>query len=191
MNWVGMLAAIIVTLPAVLFLIILFGGGILSLRKHIDQDGNSPINRTLFYTSKWSVVILWAAMILQVWGYDISFIPLPSFIVWIALALWFFGFALLFSGRFKLGTSFRLGTPKESTTFMKDGLYRFSRNPMYLGLFSTILASALYTLNPVVILLGSYVIVVHHKIVLGEEAYMQKEYGQEYLDYSRRVRRYI
>jgi len=36
-----------------------------------------------------------------------------------------------------------------------------------------------------------YVIVVHHKIVLGEEAYMQKVFGQEYLDYCRRVRRYI
>jgi protein-S-isoprenylcysteine O-methyltransferase Ste14 len=43
----------------------------------------------------------------------------------------------------------------------------------------------------VVLLLGIFVIAVHHKIVLGEEAYMQKEFGQEYLDYCRRVRRYI
>ncbi|MDD1657663.1 MAG: hypothetical protein LUQ41_04285, partial [Methanomicrobiales archaeon] len=72
-----------------------------------------------------------------------------------------------------------------------DGLFRFSRNPMYLGLYSTIVASIVYTLNPLVLLLGIFVIVVHHKIVLGEEAYMQKVFGQEYLDYCRRVRRYI
>jgi protein-S-isoprenylcysteine O-methyltransferase Ste14 len=62
---------------------------------------------------------------------------------------------------------------------------------MYLGLYSTIIASSLSTLNPMVIVLGSYVIAVHHKIVLGEEAYLRREFGQEYMDYSRRVRRYI
>jgi protein-S-isoprenylcysteine O-methyltransferase Ste14 len=187
----GMFTAILVTLPPVVFLIILFGGGFLSLRKHIDQDGNSPINRTLFYTSKWSVVILWIAMILQVWGISISLVEVPTGLTWVSMFLWFFGFAFLYYGRFKLGSSFRLGTPKERTSFMTDGLYGFSRNPMYLGLYSTILASMLYTLNPVVILLGIFIIAVHHKIVLGEEEFMRKEFGQEYLDYSHRVRRYI
>ena len=62
---------------------------------------------------------------------------------------------------------------------------------MYLGMDATVLASALYTLNPVVILLAAFVIVIHHKIVLAEEEYLQKVFGQEYLDYCHRVRRYI
>ena len=191
MNMAGTFTAILVTLPPVVFLIILFGGGFLSLRNHIDQDGNSPINRTLFYTSKWSVVILWIVMMLQVWGIQISLVEVPAGLIWVSMFLWFFGFALLYYGRFKLGGSFRLGTPKESTNLTTDGLFRFSRNPMYLGLYSTIVASIVYTLNPLVLLLGIFVIAVHHKIVLGEEAYMQKVFGQEYLDYCRRVRRYI
>jgi protein-S-isoprenylcysteine O-methyltransferase Ste14 len=186
-----MLTPIIVTLPPFIFLIILFGGGFLSLRKQINQDGDSPINRALFVTSKWSVVILWGAMMVQVWGVPLSFVEVPALLSWISLPLWFFGFALLYLGRFKLGSSFRLGTPKESTSLMTGGLFRFSRNPMYLGLYSTIIASSLSTLNPMVIVLGSYVIAVHHKIVLGEEAYLRQEFGQEYMDYSRRVRRYI
>jgi len=186
-----MFEAFIITIFPVSFLIVLFGGGSLFRRKNIDQDGESPINRTLFYTSKYSVVILWGAMILQVWGINISFIEVPAFLTWISLPLWFFGFVLLFLGRFGLSNSFRLGTPRENTSFTTNGLYRISRNPMYLGVYATILASALYTLNPVVILLGSFVIAVHHKIVLAEEEYMQKVFGQEYLDYCRRVRRYI
>ena len=186
-----MFEAFIITIFPVSFLIVLFGGGSLFRRKNIDQDGESPINRTLFYTSKYSVVILWGAMILQVWGINIFFIGVPAFLTWISLPLWFFGFVLLFLGRFGLSNSFRLGTPRENTSFTTNGLYRISRNPMYLGVYATILASALYTLNPVVILLGSFVIAVHHKIVLAEEEYMQKVFGQEYLDYCRRVRRYI
>ncbi len=186
-----MFLSIVLTLPPVVFLMVLFGGGSLFLRKNIDQDGDSPIHRTLFYTSKYSVIILWVAMILQIWGIPISFVEVPAVLIWISMALWLFGFTLLFLGRFKLGTSFRLGTPKESTSLRIDGLFRFSRNPMYLGLYSTILASSLSTLNPVVILLGSYVIAVHHTIVLGEEEYMKKAFGQEYLDYCHRVRRYI
>ena len=191
MDWVGMFLSIVLTLPPVVFLMVLFGGGSLFLRKNIDQDGDSPINRTLFYTSKYSVIILWVAMIVQIWGIPISFVEVPAVLFWISMALWLFGFTLLFLGRFKLGTSFRLGTPKESTSLRIDGLFRFSRNPMYLGLYSTILASSLSTLNPIVILLGSYVIAVHHTIVLGEEEYMKRAFGQEYLDYCHRVRRYI
>jgi len=66
-----------------------------------------------------------------------------------------------------------------------------SRNPMYVGMYSTMVASALYTLNPIVVLLGVFVIAIHHTIVLAEEEHMQKAFGQEYLDYRNRVRQYI
>jgi protein-S-isoprenylcysteine O-methyltransferase Ste14 len=186
-----MIEALIVTIFPVLFLILLFGGGELFRRKKIDMDGEAPINRTLFYTSKYSVLILWGAMVLQSWGISISFVEVPAFITWISLFFWFFGFVFLFLGRFGLGGSFRLGTPKESTSLRVGGVYRFSRNPMYLGVYATVLAPALYSLNPLVILLTAFVIIVHHKIVLAEEEHMQKVFGQEYVDYCRRVRRYL
>ena len=90
-----------------------------------------------------------------------------------------------------MGSSFRLGTPKEQTRLKVEGLFRLSRNPMYVGMYATMVASALYTLNPVVILLGAFVIAIHHSIVLAEEEHMQKMFGQEYLEYRNRVRRYI
>lgn len=62
---------------------------------------------------------------------------------------------------------------------------------MYLGVYATVLAPALYTLNPIVILIAAFVIVIHHKIALAEEEYMLKTFGQDYVEYCRRVRRYI
>ncbi|WP_321506664.1 PEMT/PEM2 methyltransferase family protein [uncultured Methanoregula sp.] len=183
-------AALVTILPAG-FLIVLFYGGALFLRRNIEQDGEAPINRTLFYASKYSILVLWGAMVIQSWGVSISFVEVPRFLQLIALFLWVSGFALLYLGRFTLGDSFRFGTPGEDTRLKVNGLFRLSRNPMYVGMYVTMVASALYTLNPVVVLLGVFVIVIHHTIVMAEEEHMQKVFGQEYLDYCDRIRRYI
>jgi protein-S-isoprenylcysteine O-methyltransferase Ste14 len=142
-----MIEALVVTIFPAIFLIVLFGGGSLFRRKKIDQDGTAPINKTLFYASKYSILILWGAMVLQSWGISISSVEVPALVKWISLFLWIFGFMLLFIGRFGLGNSFRIGTPKESTNLRVDGIYRFSRNPMYLGVYSTIFAAVLAVLD--------------------------------------------
>lgn len=186
-----MIDAVLVTIPPVGFLIVLFGGGALFLKKKIEQDGEAPINRTLFYLSKYSILVLWGAMVVESWGIRISMVNVPRALQLIALLFWILGFTLLYLGRCTMGDSFRLGTAKENTDLKVDGLFRLSRNPMYVGMYATLVASALYTLNPIVILLGVFVIAIHHTIVLAEEEHMQKVFGQGYLEYRNQVRRYI
>ena len=186
-----MIESLAVTVLPVLFLIVLFGGGELFRRRAIDMDGDPPINRTIFYVSKYSIVILWGAMVLHRWGIRLSFTSVPQPLKWTALCFWVFGFGLLFTGRFGLGESFRIGSPKEKTHLQVNGLFRFSRNPMYLGVYATLLALVFYTLNPVLLLVGVFIIAVHHLIVLAEEQYLQNVFGEEYAAYCRRVRRYL
>jgi protein-S-isoprenylcysteine O-methyltransferase Ste14 len=186
-----MIEAVLVTILPVGFLMVLFGGGALFLKRKIEQDGEAPINRTLFYASKYSILVLWGAMVIRSWGISISFVEVPRPLQLIALLLWVSGFVLLYLGRFKMEDSFRLGTPKEDTSLKVDGLFRLSRNPMYVGMYATMTASAIYTLNPLVILLAAFVIAIHHTIVFAEEEYMQKVFGQQYRDYCHRVGRYI
>ena len=186
-----MIEAALVTLLPAGFLVILFGGGVLFLKKNIGQDGEAPINRTLFYASKYSVLVIWGAMVIRSWGISISSVEVPRSLHLIALFLWISGFILLYLGRLKMGDSFRLGAPREDTRLTRDGLFRLSRNPMYLGVFATIAASCLYTMNPIVALLAVFVIAIHHTIVLAEEEHMQKVFGREYLDYCNHVPRYI
>jgi protein-S-isoprenylcysteine O-methyltransferase Ste14 len=181
----------LVTAFPVLFLIILFGGGSLFQKRNIDMDGDPPIARILFYSSKYLIVIIWVAMVLQSWGIYMSIVIPPSPVSSIAIILWVVGFSLLLIGRFGMGNSFRIGSPKESTSLRVVGLFKFSRNPMYLGVFATLLASVLYTLNPIIPLIAIFIVVVHHKIVLAEEEYLRNVFGEEYQAYCGRVRRYL
>jgi len=175
----------------VLFLIVLFGGGALLRRRNIDQDGKAPLNKALFLASKYLIVVVWAAMVLHSWGIGFSFMTTPHPLKWVALGLWVSGFALLFIGRFGMGESFRIGSPTESTALKADGLFRVSRNPMYVGVYATLLAAVLYTLNPILLIVAVFVVAVHHRIVLAEEDHLQAEFGDEYTAYCRRVRRYL
>ena len=186
-----MLEALAVTFFPVLFLIVLFGGGSTFRRRNIDMDGEPPIGRTIFLASKYAIVIVWAAVVAHSWGANLSFLTPPNFLRPVSLILWVVGFLLLLAGRVGMGNSFRIGSPKETTSLKMEGLFRFSRNPMYLGVFTTLLAAVLYTFSPIILLVVIFVVVVHHKIVLAEEEYLQKSFGEEYLAYCRRVRRYI
>jgi protein-S-isoprenylcysteine O-methyltransferase Ste14 len=183
-------SALVTILPAG-FLIVLFGGGVIFLKRKIEQDGEAPINRTLFYASKYAILVLWGAMVMQSWGIRISVVDVPRALQLIALLFWVCGFAFMYLGRFTMRDSFRLGTPKEDTSLRTDGLFRISRNPMYVGVYLTIAASTLYTTNPLVILLGVFVITVHHRIVRAEEKHLRNVFGREYSEYCSRVRQYI
>ncbi len=131
---------IVVTLFPAAFLAVLFGSGERFRRQQIDMDGDAPINRTLFYSSKYLILALWVAMVVHTWGINVSFWTGPAPLKWAAVALWIAGFLLLFSGRLELGTSFRIGQPKETTRLRMGGLFHLSRNPMYLGVYATLLA---------------------------------------------------
>ena len=83
--------------------------------------------------------------------------------------------------------------PKEEATAIVDtGLFRFSRNPGYLaaGALQAVLG---LLFNSVWILLTIIpaMIVIHKVVVLREEAYLEDRFGEEYLDYKSRVRRWI
>jgi protein-S-isoprenylcysteine O-methyltransferase Ste14 len=187
----SMIEPLSVTILPIGFMIVLIGSEKLLLSKNIDMGGEPPIGKTLFSSSKYSILLLWAAMIAHSWGINLSFMKTPELLKWVSLCIWVTGFVLLFIGRLGLGDSFRIGSPKESTNLKVDGFFRFSRNSMYLGVYTTLFASVLYTLNPLLFIIGAYVVIVHHKIILAEEQYLQKVFGEQYTEYCHHVRRYL
>ncbi|MBK8806714.1 MAG: isoprenylcysteine carboxylmethyltransferase family protein [Bacteroidales bacterium] len=90
-----------------------------------------------------------------------------------------------------LGKSTRLGLPTESTNFKTNGLYKFSRNPMYVGFNLITLAAVFYTCNIWIALMGVYSIVVYHLIILGEEKFLESRFGSEFINYKTKVKRYL
>ena len=186
-----MLLPLFVTLLPVLFMAGLIRKARLLRQRHIDMDGDPPIAKALFLSSKYAIVIVWGAMVVESWSGALSFVDVPGSARGVSLGLWVLGFALLFSGRTVLGDSFRFGSPRERTGLAQTGLYRFSRNPMYVGMYTTLGAAVVSTFNPLVLLAALYVIAVHHRIVLAEEEHLRRTLGEEYRTYCRRVRRYV
>ena len=75
---------------------------------------------------------------------------------------------------------------------MTDGVFRFSRHPMYLGmaLISLGAAIALGALSPFVVSVG-FAALLHFEFVIPEEAAMLDQYGDQYTPYMSNVRQWI
>lgn len=71
------------------------------------------------------------------------------------------------------------------------GLYRFSRNPMYVAYFVCFLGCVLLTQSIPLLLILLVFQVSSHWIILSEERWCSQAFGEEYLQYTQRVRRYI
>lgn len=73
-----------------------------------------------------------------------------------------------------------------------DGPYRFTRNPMYLGLACVhagvaFAARSLWTL----VLLAAVLMMIQRIVIKPEEQYLRQRFGGEYERYAARVRRWI
>ena len=122
---------------------------------------------------------------------------LPDFIPVSPLIMAAGGIALL-SGIFVMlaGTSrFRkLGNNlepwKHSNQIVSTGIYRFTRNPMYLGMALLYLGLVLWFRSSwAMILLPVAILVIRTQVI--EERYLTAKFGDEYLDYKARVRRWV
>jgi len=80
----------------------------------------------------------------------------------------------------------------ESTALVQDGLYRYSRNPMYLGML-LILAGAAVWLGHVLpfAALPVFVAVVSRQNIRHEERALEAQFGDAYRTYRQRVRRWL
>lgn len=81
---------------------------------------------------------------------------------------------------------------KPASSLQTNGIYAISRNPMYLGLLFQYLGMSFIFGNWWTILLIPVLIgLVHYFIILPEERYLQRAFGNSYTDYTKKVRRWI
>jgi len=94
------------------------------------------------------------------------------------------------------GTFRRLGTPPEpwkpTTALATDGLYKYSRNPIYVGFAITYTGFALAMDSPIALaLLVPCLIVVDRFVIQREERYLMTKFGAQYEAYKGKVRRWL
>ena len=79
-----------------------------------------------------------------------------------------------------------------TTAIVEAGPYAFTRNPLYVAM--TLVyggLSARANALPAVALLPAVLHVVHHYVIKREERYLERKFGEEYVRYRERVRRWV
>jgi protein-S-isoprenylcysteine O-methyltransferase Ste14 len=81
---------------------------------------------------------------------------------------------------------------RESTTLITSGPFRFSRNPIYVGLVLVLLGFAILlgSLTPFVVV-PMFAILIDRVFIVREERMLSEAFPDDYEDYCRRVRRWI
>ena len=88
--------------------------------------------------------------------------------------------------------SWRAGIPdKDHTELVTSGIYRFSRNPAFLGFDLMYIGMMLMYCNLLIVPLTVFAIVMLHLQILQEERYLEKTFGTAYREYKRHTFRYL
>ncbi len=92
----------------------------------------------------------------------------------------------------RVGTTLSPLKPQEASSLVEIGIYRHTRNPMYLGLALMLLAWAFALTSPMA-LVGPvlFVIWITRFQIIPEERILSRIFGAQYEAYCRRVRRWI
>jgi protein-S-isoprenylcysteine O-methyltransferase Ste14 len=114
-----------------------------------------------------------------------------AFIVGLTFVAIGFALAALAVRRFQLaGTSVVPGEP--STALVMTGPYAFTRNPIYVGFVLAYFGLAiLLTSLWVLLLLIPVLLILQRGVVEREEAYLQRQFGEDYRKYQARVPRWL
>ena len=157
----------------------------------LETDGERPVPKWLFVLGKLSTLLCWAAAFVQAMGLSLRIIVVPPGFEAAAAGLFVGGFAVLWLAYRDLGDANTRGLPKTGTRLRTCGVYAYSRNPLYLGLYLMTAGAVTYSGCVVVLALGIAAVTVHHRIVLSEEKFLLARFGRAYEEYKARTRRYI
>jgi len=83
-------------------------------------------------------------------------------------------------------------TNRPTTAIVEGGPYRFTRNPIYMGMFGGLIGLGIAFDNPwLLAMLVPFALVIRYGVVAREEAYLERTFGDAYRGYRRRVRRWL
>lgn len=113
----------------------------------------------------------------------------------IALVLGAIGLAMEFIAAgsfFRARTTVNPLAPRKSAALVTGGLYRISRNPMYLGMAILLTGIVFWFGNLIgIIFLIFFIVLINELQIKPEEAALEEIFGDDYRAYKKRVRRWI
>ena len=121
-------------------------------------------------------------------------VPGDDLVQWtVAGSLVLIGLALAVSGiRNFTRSATPVPTNEPTSALVTTGIHRWSRNPIYLGLFLIYGGIGIAAQSPWALMLTlPLAITIRYGVVAREEAYLERRFGDAYRDYKARVRRWL
>jgi protein-S-isoprenylcysteine O-methyltransferase Ste14 len=139
----------------------------------------------------WALAVI-AAFALD-WLLPLPFVPAPVPAGWLGGAVLVVALALF---AWAIATITRAGSnvpsSKPTTTIVDTGPYRFTRNPIYLGMFLGLIGLAIaFDSLWLLAVLVPFALVIRYGVVAREEAYLERKFDDVYRRYRSRVRRWL
>ncbi len=136
------------------------------------------------------LVLNWI-LALQTFRIDISFVVKGVFSTLFVIG----GVVLCFAGVFsfrKAKTTVNPLNPESSTTLVATGVYRYTRNPMYLGFLCIVVAWSIYLTSPVSIVgIVGFIVYMNQFQIKPEERILADRFPADYQHYLSKVRRWL
>lgn len=194
MTWIDYSLALLISLPILATMVL----GVFLAKNGKHSMGRPTIQPILFYTGKFLLFAVWALFaVIAVFPEYRNSVPfliqnfIPEVQKLLAIVLLIPANLILVPAYLSMGLVTHIGIPSGKHELRTSGIYRISRNPMYASFI--FLNAATFLVIPSLLLLAVmlYGMIVHHFIVLGEENYLEKEFGGDYRLYKSRVSRYF
>ena len=194
MSWIDYSLAILVSMPILATFVL----GAFLAKSGKNAMGNPTIQPIFFYTGKFLLFAVWA-----LFGF-ISIFPeyrvavpfqiqdqIPEVQKLLAVVFLIPANLIIVPAYLSMGLITNIGLPTGKHELRTGGIYRLSRNPMYASFIFLNTATFLFLPSILLLIIMIYGMVVHHFIILGEEKFLENEFGDEYRKYKSLVGRYF
>ena len=125
----------------------------------------------------------------------ISIFLTPSIFFWpvkvLGIALGIIAVIFFSRATVDMKNNWRVGIPEEKTNIVTNGIYKFSRNPAFVGFDLLYVSILLLAFNIPLLIISVWAMIMLHFQILQEEEWLSRTFGEEYEEYRSKVCRYL
>lgn len=189
MIWIIISLAIMI-----LFYGIYFGKLILQKKRGIktDQIAKRKVKDKVFYTELFLKLATYFIVPTELLSIIFQWSCLPAGFRIAGAVLGFAGVGIFGAAVYAMKDSWRAGLAEgDDRKMIKEGIYKYSRNPAFLGFDLVYVGLALMYCNLPLIFCSLFAMVMLHVQIKQEEAFLPNVFEEEYTDYCEQVSRYF
>ena len=157
-----------------------------------DQIGKGNKPHKVLVVELFMKIATYSIVAVEVASVVFDFRMWRSSYAWFGIGIAAVGVAVFVVAMVTMRDSWRAGIPAEDKTeLVTNGIYKFSRNPAFLGFDFMYAGVLLMYFNPLTAVFSLFAAVTLHLQIMQEEKYLTSVFGSSYTAYKSRVFRYL